>query len=234
VLLAHDAAQVAVVGVGVEGDPPGTVLGGGRPAAALAQDAGAQPLDVASVVRHVRHVAAVAEEVAARAEAPSVFRGSRQPSHRLGEALGVAVAEGQPVDFVADELGHTADVRGDDRHARLLRLVDDEWRVLLPYGRHDDRVHPVEDRRHDLLVAVLGEPLNAVRGAVQQPARPVRQSVRVGSARPAPDAQARRARHLGEGLEQHVDALRGDVRSDVAENEVLSQGRARAPRAGRC
>ena len=57
--------------------------------------------------------------------------------HRLGEALGVAGAEMQPVDAVAHLLGHAADVAGDDRAAVEEALLDHDRRVLPP-GRGDD------------------------------------------------------------------------------------------------
>ena len=211
VVLAHDAAQVAVVRVSVEGDAPrprfhgGRCSGGGctglrrhRPflsrinlayisstARAWARISGALPsrrLQVAPVAQPPRQLGVIGQSL-----------------HLPGQRSGIAVREEQPVLLVADVLCHAAVVGGDDRDAGLLRLVDDQRRVLGPDGRHHDGVASVEHVRHDVLVAVLAHPLDALPGGSGQIAGQRLETGRFHAPVTPPDAQAGIAGQPAEG-----------------------------------
>ena len=221
VLLAHDAAHVAGVRIRIEGDPPRTLAGPHPCAVAPLQHPPVETFDRAGVVFDRRDVTAVAECVAPPAETPGEAGVVDEPLHPASEGSMRPVLEQQAVDLVADVFGHAARAGRDHRHPRLLRLVDDERRVLDPHRGDDDGVHPVEHVPHDVLVAILREPLHAGCLPVRKAPGERLQGFRVLASRASPDAQHRLPVHPAEGPDQVVDPLRGDVGADVAEGERL-------------
>ncbi len=125
-LLTHDAAQVAGVGVGVEGDAPGAGAGRDAGGVAASEDLLIKGLDGGDVGVHVRDVAGGIVDVSARAEAGGQRRIVDEALHLDGEPAGIPVRVEEAVDLVVDVLGHAAGVGGDDWDAGLLGLVDDE------------------------------------------------------------------------------------------------------------
>ena len=178
--------------------------------------------DLPDVILDRRHVPTLAVRIAAPSEPPRERRVVGEALHLCGQCTPRAVPEQQAVDLVTHVLGHAARIRRDHRHPRLLRLVDDQRRVLDPHRGHDDGVHPIEHLSHDVGVAVLGRPLHALRPAARQAPGQCLEGLRALAARPAPDAQKRFACDRPEGADQIVDPLRRDVRADVAEDEGLA------------
>ena len=226
VLLAHQAGEVAVVRVGVEGDAPWRRPGLDPRAGGQSDHAPIEPLDLLDMLLDVRDIPRWTAYVAPRTDPGGVRGVLDHPGHSPGQGSGIPVSEDQPVDPVLDQLSHAACIRGDHRHAGLLRLVDHERRVLHPDRGDYDGVHAVKHLRNDVLVAILGEPLHPGSGAPGKAGRPGLQRVGVLSTRPAPDAQPRVPWHLAERIEELVDPLCGDVRPDITEGEGLSR---RAP-----
>jgi hypothetical protein len=177
---------------------------------------------VRDVVLDRRDVAAVVEQVSPRPKPPRQLRIIHKPLHRATEVVRLPVLEQQAVDLVLHVLAHAAVRRSDDRNAGLLRLMDHERRVLRPDRGHDDGVDSIEHVGHDLLVAVLGEPLDPRARVAGEPAgqRPQRDGVLAVGA--APDAEPGRPAQATERLEQVMDALGRDVGPDVAEGERLT------------
>ena len=231
VLLAHDAAHVAGVRVRVEGDAPRPRIGPHEGAVAAPEHERVERFDLPDVIVDRRHVPALAVEIAALSEPPRECRIDGEALHLLGQRVPRAVPERQAVGPVPDVLGHAARICCDHRYPRLLGLVDDERRVLDPHRGHDDGVHPVEHLAHDVSVAVLVQPLDAIRLPAGKIPSQGLQRVRVLAARAAPDAQERCSGDLSEGPDQIVDPLRRDVRADVAEDEGLAGGSCPAPQA---
>jgi len=91
-----------------------------------------------------------------------------------------------------------------------------------PDRRHDDGIDAVEHRRDYILIAILPQPLNAMGRIAGKTSCQHLQRFRLLSSRPAPDPQPAVSLQLSERLDEIVDALRGSVRSDVAEGEGLA------------
>ena len=166
-----------------------------------------------------RDVPILVEKVAALAEAPGQARIFDETLHPGGERIGRAGPEQQAVDFVADVFGHAAHIGCNRRNPRLLRFVEYEGRILDPYGGNDDGVDPVEHVAHDLPVTVFGEPFHALRLSVRKVPGQGLERLRVLASRAAPDTQDGVSLHAAERANQIVDALRGDMRADIAEDE---------------
>ncbi len=101
----------------------------------------------------------------------------------------------------------------------MLRLMDDERRVFLPYRGNDDGVHPIEYIMNDSLVSVLREPRHVSGRIVREVSGQLLERLGISTSRPPPDTKDRSAFDLRECAEEQVDALARGMRPEVAEGE---------------
>mmetsp|Transcript_13938 Transcript_13938/g.52025 ORF Transcript_13938/g.52025 Transcript_13938/m.52025 type:complete len:251 (-) Transcript_13938:4235-4987(-) len=167
VLLAHDALEVAVVGVGVERDSPRSShllerLGRFLFSHDLVTFVAQLPVEIEDLLRvlaNAGNLSVLGSEIPSLAQKRRLLWMLHGPPHRVCKALCVAMLEGQAIDRVANELPHPAKVRGDGWDAALQRFLNHQRTILLPDRRHHDAVHVVKDRRNDVHIVVLAAPL---------------------------------------------------------------------------